>query len=59
MKRRFDANLPANLLDRAFPFHFALDEAGSIVAAGPRFAEIAGDYRSSESFFTLEAIDSP
>ena len=59
MKRRFDANLPANLLDRAFPFHFALNEAGSIVAAGPRFAEIAGDYRSSESFFTLEAIDSP
>lgn len=55
----FDANLPPKLLDRAFPFHFAVDERGRIVHAGPRFREIAGELDGIGSFFALDAIDSP
>lgn len=54
-----DADLPPRLLDRAFPFHFAVDERGRIVRAGPRLREIGGALDRIESFFALDAIDSP
>lgn len=59
MSRDVEANLPPRLLDRAFPFHFAVDERGRIVRAGPRFEEIAGPSDGMGSFFSLDAIDSP
>ena len=49
----------SSLLDRAFPFHFALDEAGRFVEAGPRLRELAGDAIASARFFELNAIDGP
>lgn len=49
----------SSLLDRAFPFHFALDEEGRFVEAGPRLRELGGDAIVSARFFELNAIDGP
>ncbi|MAC19230.1 MAG: hypothetical protein CMJ23_06035 [Phycisphaerae bacterium] len=48
-----------SLLDRVFPFHFALDAPGRFVDAGPRFRAFAGDEIDSCRFFDLEAIEGP
>ena len=47
------------LLDRAFPFHFAVDQAGRIVDAGPRLREIAGDRLDDLDFFSGRFVDLP
>ena len=49
----------AVLLDRAFPFHFALDVDGRFVEGGPRFREIAGNAIDEHGFFDFDAIDGP
>lgn len=48
-----------SLLDRVFPFHFAIDAGGCFVDAGPRFRVFAGDEIDSCRFFDLEAIEGP
>ena len=48
-----------SLLDRVFPFHFALDEKGFFVEAGPRLRAFAGSEVESCDFFELEAIEGP
>lgn len=47
------------LLDRVFPFHFAVDGAGRIVDAGPRLREIAGDRLDGIDFFSGRFVDAP
>ena len=49
----------AALLDRAFPFHFALDVDGRFVEGGPRFREIGGKAIDDRGFFEFDAIDGP
>ena len=47
------------MLDRAFPFHFALDVEGRFVECGPRFRELAGRSMGEHVFFEFDAIDGP
>lgn len=49
----------SSLLDRAFPFHFAVDPDGRFVEAGPRLRELAGDALAEARFFDLNAIEGP
>lgn len=46
-------------LDRAFPFHFAVDAEGRFVESGPRIADFAGETLPEFRFFDLDAIDGP
>ena len=50
--------LASEILDRAFPFHFAVTTEGRITNAGPRLHQIAGTLLATTSFFDLNALDS-
>ena len=50
--------LASEILDRAFPFHFAVTTEGRITHAGPRLHQIAGTLLGTTSFFDLNALDS-
>ncbi len=59
MSSEDDEFLSSEILDRAFPFHFAVNERGHIIRSGPRLQEIGGDLLKSQSFFEMKALDSP
>ena len=47
------------LIDRAFPFHFAVDATGRIVDSGPRLREIAGPALAEVDVFGDQIIEGP